>query len=296
MTRQSKALAYGLVTVLLWSTVASAFKLSLQYLQPLELLLWANIFSLITLGLILLVQGKIANLAGMAFKDVLRQGALGILNPFLYYVLLFKAYELLPAQQAQPLNYTWAITLSLLSVPILGHRLSARELGAIMLGYTGAAVIATRGNLLSLEFSNELGVTLALASTLIWAVYWLLNTRNNNDPVITLFLNFLFALPLIWLTNLWLTGLIWPSLPGLAGAAYVGVFEMGVAFVLWLHAMKLTESTARLAGLIYLSPFLSLVLIHYLVGEEIHWSSGVGLVLIVTGTLLQQFLHVKKST
>lgn len=296
MTRQSKALAYGLVTVLLWSTVASAFKLSLQYLQPLELLLWANIFSLITLGLILLVQGKIANLAEMAFKDVLRQGALGILNPFLYYVLLFKAYELLPAQQAQPLNYTWAITLSLLSVPILGHRLSARELGAIMLGYTGAAVIATRGNLLSLEFSNELGVTLALASTLIWAVYWLLNTRNNNDPVITLFLNFLFALPLIWLTNLWLTGLIWPSLPGLAGAAYVGVFEMGVAFVLWLHAMKLTESTARLAGLIYLSPFLSLVLIHYLVGEEIHWSSGVGLVLIVTGTLLQQFLHVKKST
>ena len=32
----------------------------------------------------------------------------GLLNPCLYYLVLFKAYELLPAQQAQALNYSWA--------------------------------------------------------------------------------------------------------------------------------------------------------------------------------------------
>ena len=293
MTRQAKALAYGLLTILLWSTVASAFKISLRYLQPLELLLWANISSLLTLGLLLVVQGKLRRLTAMPLKSILSQGALGALNPFLYYVLLFKAYDLLPAQQAQPLNYTWAITLALLSVPFLGHRLSMKELGAILLGYSGVAVIVTRGDLLAMQFTNELGVALALASTLVWSVYWLLNTRNTSDPVITLFLNFLFALPLVSILCYSMHGLTWPSLHGLLGAVYVGVFEMGIAFVLWLKAMRLTESTARLASMIYFSPFISLVLIHYLVGEEIHWSSGAGLVLIVAGTLIQQLLHAK---
>ena len=55
-----------------------------------------------------------------------------------------------------------------------------------------------------------------------------------------------------------------------------------IAFVTWLHAMKLTSSTARLATLIYISPFISLVLIQQLVGEIIHWSSIAGLGLIVS--------------
>jgi hypothetical protein len=33
---------------------------------------------------------------------------------------LFEAYDRLPAQVAQALNYTWALTLTLLAVPVLG--------------------------------------------------------------------------------------------------------------------------------------------------------------------------------
>ena len=88
---------------------------------------------------------------------MLRAGLLGVLNPLLYYLVLFEAYDLLPAQEAQALNYTWAITLSLLSVPFLGQKLSLQELGAIMLAYLGVLFIATHGNLLALEFSNTTG-------------------------------------------------------------------------------------------------------------------------------------------
>ena len=170
-----------------------------------------------------------------------------------------------------------------------------KELGAILLGYAGAVVIATRGAFDPSGFSDGFGVFLALASTLIWAIYWLLNTRSTLDPVIGLFFCFLFSLPLVFLTLLMTAGFSWPDLPGLSGAVYVGMFEMGIAFVLWLKALKMTDSAARLAGLIYLSPFISLILIHTLVGEEIHWSSGAGLVLIVAGTLMQQWLHLRKS-
>jgi len=59
--------------------------------------------------------------------------------------------------------------------------------------------------------------------------------------------------------------------------------------VLWLKALKFSENTARVANLIFLSPFLSLLFIRLLVGEEILLSTLAGLVLIVAGLILQQF-------
>jgi drug/metabolite transporter (DMT)-like permease len=63
---------------------------------------------------------------------------------------------------------------------------------------------------------------------------------------------------------------------------------MGLAFILWLKAMKLAENTARIANLIFISPFLSLVLISVLLKEEILSSTLVGLCLIIAGLVIQQ--------
>ena len=287
-SRQRLAYLYGLATVLIWSTVASAFKLALAHLDHLQLLLAANAVSVLTLLGILAVQGKLGLIRSLGARELLRNCALGVLNPFLYYLILFKAYALLPAQVAQPLNYTWAITLSLLSVPLLGQRLARRDLLAICVSYAGVVVLSTQGNLAGLGFGSPLGVGLALGSTLVWALYWICNTKNSTDPVLALLLNFAAALPLILGTTLALSSLpAWDN-PGLLPAVYVGIFEMGVSFVLWLMAMRLTESTARIGNLIFLSPFLSLVLIHCILGEDIHATTYAGLVLILVGNLLQK--------
>ena len=66
MKRQTRAFAFGITTVLLWSTVASAFKLSLRYLEPVQLLLYATATSVVTLFLILLLQGKLGLLRSMS--------------------------------------------------------------------------------------------------------------------------------------------------------------------------------------------------------------------------------------
>ena len=52
---------------------------------------------------------------------------------------------------------------------------------------------------------------------------------------------------------------------------------------------KLSRTTAQVSQLIYLTPFLSLLVIHFAVGESIYPSTLIGLVLIVTGILLQQY-------
>jgi drug/metabolite transporter (DMT)-like permease len=70
---------------------------------------------------------------------------------------------------------------------------------------------------------------------------------------------------------------------------------MGITFVLWLSALKLSENTAKVGNLIFISPFLSLIFIHYLVGEDILASTFKGLVLIVAGLLIQQ-LKAKSPT
>ena len=294
MDAQKKAFLYGISAVLLWSTVASAFKISLRHLEPPQLVLWATLSSLLALGGVLAVRGKLR----IAFSCTRREGllslGLGLLNPFLYYLVLFEAYDRLPAQEAQPLNYTWAIVLGLLSIPLLGQRLTRADLLATAVSYTGVVVISTRGNLLDLRFSDPIGVGLALGSTVIWALYWIFNTRDARDPVVGLFQNFLFGLPFVLAFVLIFSEAAVPDLRGLLGAVYVGAFEMGVTFVLWLSALKLTSSASRIGNLIFVSPFLSLVLIHFLVGEEIRGSTFVGLVFIMGGLAVQQAGHRRR--
>jgi len=274
--------------VLLWSTVASAFKLSLRYLDYAQLLLYACAVSTLVLGSIVWVQKKAGLLFVGGHRAWLRSLGLGLLNPLVYYLVLFSAYERLPAQEAQPLNYTWALTLTLLSIPLLKQRPSWADLLAGVVCYSGVLVISTRGDVLGLHFSDPVGVALALGSTVLWALYWIFNTRDTGDPVVRLFLNFALALPFVLLYCL-VQSTPWPvPIEGLYGAAYIGVFEMGVAFVLWQQALRYATNSAQVGNLIFVSPFLSLVFIYFLVGEEILWSTLVGLALVVVGLLLQQ--------
>ncbi len=297
MKQQTKAYLYGLAAVSLWSTIASASKLSLRYLTPVELLFLSSLVSCVVLLIILILQKKLPELKKTGLKELGVSLLFGLLNPFLYYLVLFKAYDLLPAQQAQAINYTWAITLSLLSIPILGQKVRGVQWVCISFSYFGVLVIATGGNIISLHFDNPSGVGLALLSTVIWSLYWIYNTRDTRDPLVGLFLNFATVLPFVALYILWAgKGNALRITPGLAGAAYIGVFEMGITFVLWLNALKMTESSAKVANLIFISPFLSLFFIHFLVGEKILGSTLAGLAFVICGLSIQAFAESKKQS
>ena len=62
---------------------------------------------------------------------------------------------------------------------------------------------------------------------------------------------------------------------------------MGITFVTWLTALKLARNTGRVASLIFLSPFLSLVFIGFVLGEAISPATPVGLCFIVAGVVVQ---------
>lgn len=288
MENQKKAYLYAALTVLLWSTVASAFKLTLRSLGFIQMLFLASAVSTAALGIILLVQGRWKDISASSKGDLLRSAALGFLNPFVYYLVLFKAYDVLPAQEAQPLNWTWPIMLVLLSAVLLKQKIGLKSIAAILVSFAGVLVISTHGDVLGLRFSNAFGASLALSSSIVWALFWICSVKDRRDEVLKLFLSFgfgsLYALAAVVLSPEKLHF----SPAGMIGAAYIGLFEMGLTFVFWLRALTLSRTAAQVSNLVYLAPFLSLFFIALIVGEDIRLSTVAGLVLIISGILIQR--------
>ncbi|EGQ8075289.1 DMT family transporter [Vibrio vulnificus] len=293
---ERRALGFGLSAVLLWSTVATAFKLTLAEFSPIQMLTVASVVSAMALLTICALQGKLTQISTTFLSNPWYYLLLGLINPLAYYLILFKAYDLLPASQAQAINYSWAITLTLMAAVFLGQKIRKQDWVACVFSYVGVIVIATKGDLLGLSFESPLGVALALTSTLLWAGYWILNTKNQADPIVGVLLGFLVAIPFAIALAV-IEGQSWGqiSTQGWLAVTYVGLFEMGVTFVLWLSALKLTNNTARISNLIFASPFISLMLLSSIIGEEIHPTTLIGLMLIIAGLVIQQIKWSKRK-
>jgi len=291
MSKSTKSYILALTTVLLWSTIASAFKITLKYIDYFQLLFFASVVSCFILFTILVLQGKLSLLKMLNVRDLMHSAIMGLLNPFLYYLVLLKAYTLLKAQEAGTLNYIWPIILVLLSVPMLKQRIRWISIIAILISFSGIIIISTEGRLTTLEFKQPLGVILAIGSSIFWALFWILNIKDQRDEVVKLLVNFLFGSAYVLLALLYFSGFGGLNLNGMLGAIYIGTFEMGLTYVLWLKALKLTPNTAAISNLVYLSPFISLVVIRSLIGEKILISTIVGLLLIILGIIFQQLIR-----
>ena len=286
---QSKAYLYAGVAIFFWSTVASAFKLSLEYLEPIQLVLYSTLFSIFILFILLLYQGKLDLIKSVSKSDLKKYAFLGFLNPCLYYIILFKAYDALPAQEAMVINFSWPVMLVILSIPILKQSIDFKSFLSIIVCYLGVVVIATNGDLFSMKFVNPFGVFLMLISTVIWSLFWLFNTKNSNDSVVSLFLIFLFSFPFILGFVFFTNSFVIPPFRGLIGSIYIGFFEMGISLVLWQSALKISTTVSRVASLVFITPFMSLVVLYFVLGERILLSTFFGLVLICTGLILQKY-------
>ena len=288
MKSSNLAYVYGMAAVFLWSTVATAFKIALSYYTPLQLVFVAVLTSIVALGGILAWQKKLCLLKQQFLRRPAFYLVTGLINPFLYYVVLFKAYSLLPAQQALSLNYTWAVLLPLLAAPLLKQHLRKSDIVAALIAYTGVFIIATGGDISGFSFDSPLGIGLALTSTLLWCLYWIVNTKDQGDPVVSLLLSFLIGLPFIAVTLVLTDTLPSFSLKAIFAGMYVGLFEMGITFVLWLMALKTATRTANISTMVFLSPVMSIGFIAWILQETIAMATYLGLAFILSGMMLQQ--------
>ncbi|HKI90513.1 MAG TPA: DMT family transporter [Draconibacterium sp.] len=167
MNSNKKAYLFAATAVFFWSTVATAFKLALREYDFIQLIFYISGVTILLLFVFLVAQRKIK----LVFKQTRRQWlisiSMGALNPLLYYLVLFKAYSLLPAQIAQPLNMVWPIVLALLSVPFLNQKIGWISIVALFISFTGVIFISSQGGIDGFKNVNVSGVLLALASSVL---------------------------------------------------------------------------------------------------------------------------------
>ena len=294
-TNQSRAYVYASLTVFFWSTVATAFKIALRDLNHVQLLLVANITSLVVFAILLAIRRESMPLKMMSLSGLGLSSIQGFLNPFAYYLLVFKAYSLLPAQIAQPANFVWPVVLMVMSAPLLKQPLKLTGILALLISFSGVLILSTHGNLGSFRIVEPVGVGLALLSSLVWALFWILNLRDTRDNLIKLFLSSLFSSLYIVVLSFF-TGDLFPvfTKPILA-AIYVGLFELGITYIFWMKALQLSDNTEKISNFVYLAPFVSLIFIHFILHEKIHYTSLIGLCLIVSGILVGQLKERRKA-
>ncbi len=294
MKDNSKSLLYALLAVMFWSTVATAFKLTLQGLNSAQLLFYSSLTSLIVLFVFARLNSPKMLTQIFSKQQLKKNMLLGFINPFVYYLILFKAYSILPAQEAQPINLTWPLIISILSVIYLKQKLSVKTIIGLLISFFGVVVIATRGNILSLHFQNLNGVLLALTSSFIWAAFWILNLLDEREESIKLFGTFLFGTIYTGIYIFFFDSFGPVEFKYVLGAVYIGLFEMGITFFLWLKALSLSDNKAKTSTIVYLFPIISLFFIHFVLGEKLFVSSVIGLAMIVGGILYQQLNEQKK--
>src|SRR5690606_2010321 len=192
MKSTNKAFLFAALAVFFWSTVATAFKIALRELDVIQLIFFASVVTVLVLFVLLLIQGKTAMLFKQTKRQIIWSVLLGAFNPLLYYIVLFKAYSLLPAQLAQPLNMVWPIVLALLSVPFLGQKIGKWSIAGLFISFIGVGFISSQGGWSGFQTTNFTGVFLALGTSVLWSAYWILSVRDKRDETVKLFLNFFF--------------------------------------------------------------------------------------------------------
>lgn len=284
----TQAYLFAFLTVLLWSTVASVFKIALTYYSPVHLLFLSMLVSTGVIGIILIVSNSKSIVSYFNYRCLTRSALSGLMNPLIYYLFLFNGYRLLPAQIAQPVVFVWPIILTILLSLFYKQRITAFSFLGLMLSFLGVFIAAAQGNILAWKSFNISGISFCLLAALTWSVYWLFNIKDSRPALVKLLYNFLFS-------SLFLSFYLWLkhdlpilSYPEIIAPVYIGIIEMGITFFFWLRALELANDRSKISNLIYLSPVLSLFLIYFILKEPFCFTSIIGLVLILTGIFIQQ--------
>lgn len=295
MKGNASAIVYACIAILSWSTVATAFKIALMHLTYFEMLLIACCTAFFFFAIVLTVQKKWHLVVSLSANRWMYFAAIGFLNPVAYYLMLFKAYDLLPAQVAQPINYLWPIFLLVL-LSIFAHQpIPKRKYVGMFISLAGVALISLGSNYAGNERLSVYGLLLAVVSALCWAIYWMINSsqKEKTDSAVALFVSFLFGTVYMFVITGW-AGTETLTIEGILAGMYIGGFEIGIPFLCFGIAIRQTSNPALINQLCYLAPFLSLFFISIVLGERIVFTTYIGLCLIVSGIIFNQFKRAAK--
>lgn len=277
------------LAIVFWGISFVATKAALRELSPVTLV--ATRFAL-GVGL-LLVLLRLRGVPVLPPRELWGTLALmGFVGVFVHQIMQSFALTMTGAISAGWLIGLTPLWSALLSAWLLRERFPPLKLAGLALGFAGAALVVTRGELgaARLALPATKGDLLILVSTLNWAVYTVL-----GHPVLkrlgamratagALLLGWLMLLPLFLARAGWRD---YEHLSGTGGAAvlFLGIACSGLGYLFWYGALEKVPATA-VSAFLYLEPLVTLAAGVALLGEPVLLTTVVGGLLVLAGVFL----------
>lgn len=284
--KKNTSYIFVLFAAILWGSMAAVGKLLLANLDNLQVLLFTNLFAFLGLFVIVLLQRKKIIIQTYTKQDYFTFAWMGFLGVFLYPFFFFGALKLLPAQEAFIINYLWPIMVVFFAILILKEQVTTKKILGIIFSFFGIVILITKGDFSVLQFSSILGILSAIAGAITYGLFSVLGKRQNYDKFISMMFYYFFSLFYALIAVLIFSEIPSISVYQLLGLIWLGFFTSGLGVAFWFLALKYGDTT-KISSIIFITPFLSLVYIYFLIGEKILISSFAGLVIIVAGILIQ---------
>ncbi|OWA37293.1 EamA family transporter [Saccharibacillus sp. O16] len=272
-----RTLLMVLFLVLVWGINWPLTKMALPHTPP---LLFSGLRTLI--GGLILLPIALRRLPSLRWKTNARAYVLlGLLNVGGYYGLQTIGIGYLPAGLFSTLVFLQPILLGVFSRIWLGEMLNAFKVIGLILGFAGVAVISLGG----LEgHLSPLGIVLALASSLCWALgtIYMKKQGANFDSVWAVTLQLLIGGAALLLlgsgTESW-GGIAWtPSFVGIL--LFISLFVIAGGWLIYFLLIDAGE-VSTVGAYTFLIPVLSNLFSMVLLGEKATVSLLIGLLMIV---------------
>ncbi|EKN70368.1 hypothetical protein BABA_05651 [Neobacillus bataviensis LMG 21833] len=296
--KHNKGHLLALLTIIIWGTTFISTKILLNDFTPIEILFFRFVMGLVALMIVYPHRMKVVNR-----KHELLFAAAGLCGVTLYYLLENIALTFTMAS-----NVGVICSLAPFFTVIVANLFLKEE--PLRINFFFGFVVAMVGIYL-ISFSgasnfqlNPLGDLLAVAATIVWAVYSVLTRKISSFGYNTFqttrkmfFYGILFMIPALFLFDFKLGLERFATPVNLLNLIFLGLGASALCFVTWNFAVKVL-GPVKTSIYIYMIPVITVVTSVIVLHEKITWLAAIGTVLTLAGLFLSEgriFLKKKAS-
>ncbi len=230
-------------------------------------------------------MSELRHLTARQWKYLFLQGLCGIV---LFRIFTLYGLHSTGAIQAGIITGSTPAVLALLSLFLLGEKLTTRASTGIVFAVTGCLIINVFTGDKNLE-NSTIGCLLVGAAVVSESLFTIFRKRisesvsaTTNTTVLIFCSLLLLFVPALWDIS---TMKSLPDTMALLAIGYYGVFATVVAYLLWTYAVgKVSGATAGVTTAAM--PATSVILAALVLGEQVYWYHLVGCLMIIAGILV----------
>lgn len=284
------------ITILIWGTTFISTKILLNGFSPIEILLFRFSIGFIALMIVYPYRLKLVDR-----KHNLLFACAGLCGVTLYYLLENIALTYTMASNVGVISAVVPFFTAILTYLFLkDERLRINFFIGFIMAMIGIFLISFNG---TTNFQlNPLGDLLALAATIVWALYSVLTRKISSYGYNTIqstrrmfFYGLLFMIPALFLFDFKLELGRFTNPTYLFNILFLGLGASALCFVTWNFAVKVLGAI-RTSVYIYLIPVITVITSMIVLHEKITWLAASGTILTLMGLFISESkINLKKK-